>query len=116
MKPTDIVNTVTDKHLKKAADAIRQMFKPGEFLQPSYEKRVTLKLTPGTVAGEKVWRFAWPITATFLKASHIIGGTPPNISDVKHRRVYVLDVHAENIIDYIVPQDEAPKMHPRKGE
>jgi len=102
MKPSELVKITQDRHLRRAADTIRQLFKPGKFIIPEIENYITLKAGPGMPEKQKAWRFQWTITKEFKAVARIVGGTPPNQSDIDRGRVYVLDVYADHTTDYIV--------------
>lgn len=102
MTPFELTQKKTPKrrHLEKAANALRQSFRPGKVIKPNNE-RLT-RTSSGTL-----WRFDWDITKEFLKSQSIFSSltnlSRANYGDVQNGRRYILDVHEDGtMIDYIV--------------
>ena len=94
MTPSEFANILDNKHLKKAANIVKQVGS-----KPYFEKFATIINLSG--ARRKAWRLKWVITAEFKASFRLFGGIRPTLNDVKHKRIYTIDVYSDNVIDYI---------------
>lgn len=104
MNPSELLEMQrNDRHLTRAASFLGSMFKVGKpFIQPKYEKRITLKMS-----GKKVWRMVWDITEEFFRSRNILFKTPAYRCDIEHERMYVVDVYEDGQpVDYIIEKNE----------
>jgi hypothetical protein len=98
MTPSELANISDNKHLKKAANIVKQVGS-----KPYSEKFVTIINLSGI--RNKAWRLKWQITAEFKVAFSLFGGIKPTLNDVKHKRIYSVDVYSDNVIDYITHKE-----------